>query len=63
LNAADPSARAGRVRPVKLAHFVIRTSRYREMVRWYEQLLEADVLTPTRTMSSCKSTTSLHGKR
>lgn len=35
---------AKRVRPVKLAHFVLRTARYREMVDWYMNLLEADVM-------------------
>jgi catechol 2,3-dioxygenase-like lactoylglutathione lyase family enzyme len=33
-----------RIRPQKLAHFVLRTSRYRTMVEWYQRLLEADVL-------------------
>ena len=31
------------VRPVKLAHFVVRTSRYREMVDWYVDLLQARI--------------------
>ncbi len=31
------------IRPVKLAHFVVRTSRYREMVDWYLDLLQAEV--------------------
>jgi catechol-2,3-dioxygenase len=33
-----------RVRPEKLAHIVIRTSRYRQMVDWYRNLLEAEVV-------------------
>jgi len=33
-----------RVRPIRLAHFVIRTSRYREVVAWYQHLLEAEVV-------------------
>jgi catechol-2,3-dioxygenase len=32
------------VRPKKLAHFVIRTSRYAPMVDWYRNLLEAEVV-------------------
>ena len=36
----------GRVRPAKLAHFVVRTSpeRFEEMAAWYIELLEADVV-------------------
>jgi len=32
-----------RIQPEKLAHFVIRTSRYREMVNWYQDLLETEI--------------------
>jgi len=32
------------VRPSKLAHFVVRTGRYREMVDWYLKVLEAEVV-------------------
>jgi len=32
----------GRVAPAKLAHFVRRTSRLKEMVAWYRQVLEAE---------------------
>src|SRR5262245_47354316 len=34
----------GRVPPVKLAHIVRRTSRFEEMVRWYETVLGAHVV-------------------
>jgi hypothetical protein len=34
----------GRVPPVKLAHIVRRTSRFDEMVRWYETVLGAHVV-------------------
>jgi catechol 2,3-dioxygenase-like lactoylglutathione lyase family enzyme len=33
-----------RVRPAKLAHFVVRTGRYRAMVDWYLKVLEAEVV-------------------
>ncbi len=33
-----------RVRPIKLAHFVLRTARPKEMVAWYRRVLEADVV-------------------
>ena len=32
-----------KIRPIKLAHFVVRTSRYREMVDWYVDLLNAKI--------------------
>ena len=35
---------APRIRPQKLAHVVVRTSRYRKMVDWYRKLLEADAV-------------------
>jgi catechol-2,3-dioxygenase len=34
----------GRLAPTKLAHFVVRTSRFAEMVRWYETVLAAEVV-------------------
>ena len=39
-------AEGERVRPAKLAHFVVRTSpeRFEEMAAWYSELLEADVV-------------------
>jgi catechol-2,3-dioxygenase len=40
-----------RVRPTKLAHFVIRTSRYKEMVDWYQTLLEAEIVFGDRQAS------------
>jgi catechol-2,3-dioxygenase len=33
-----------RVAPAKLAHFVLRTPRYTEMIHWYETVLEAKVV-------------------
>lgn len=36
-----PAALRGKVAPVKFAHAVMRTSRFREMVDWYETVLEA----------------------
>ena len=45
-NVAVPeSARdRGRIAPAKLAHFVLRTPRYTEMIRWYGTVLEAKVV-------------------
>ena len=37
-------AERGRVTPKQLAHVVRRTSRFAEMVRWYEAVLAADVV-------------------
>jgi catechol 2,3-dioxygenase-like lactoylglutathione lyase family enzyme len=34
---------AGLVRPQRLAHVVLRTSRYAEMIEWYKTMLSADV--------------------
>jgi catechol-2,3-dioxygenase len=34
----------GRIAPTKLAHIVRRTSRFEEMVRWYETVLGAEVV-------------------
>jgi catechol 2,3-dioxygenase-like lactoylglutathione lyase family enzyme len=31
-------------RPAKLAHFVIRSARYQDTIRWYEQVLGAEVV-------------------
>ncbi len=42
--AAKLRADRGRIPPVKLAHFVCRTSRFAEMVRWYETVLGAEVV-------------------
>jgi catechol 2,3-dioxygenase-like lactoylglutathione lyase family enzyme len=38
-----PARERGRIAPVKLAHVVMKTSRYAEMVAWYETVLEAGV--------------------
>jgi catechol-2,3-dioxygenase len=40
----EPAHDRGRVAPAKLAHFVLRTPRYTEMIRWYETVLEAKVV-------------------
>ncbi|MDG2332638.1 MAG: VOC family protein [Myxococcota bacterium] len=37
-----PARERGRIAPVKLAHVVMRTSRYRKMVDWYKEVLEAE---------------------
>jgi catechol-2,3-dioxygenase len=34
----------GRIAPAKLAHFVRKTSRFPEMVEWYEKVLEAEIV-------------------
>lgn len=34
----------GRIAPVKFAHIVFKTSRYEEMVGWYQTVLEAEVM-------------------
>ena len=34
----------GRVAPVQLAHFVRKTSRFGEMVEWYQKVLEAEIV-------------------
>ncbi len=34
----------GKTAPVKLAHIVLRTKRYEDMVRWYQTVLEAEVM-------------------
>lgn len=39
---ALPPRRAGAVVPAKLAHLVLRTPRYREMVDWYCRVLQAE---------------------
>ena len=39
-----PARDRGKVAPVKLAHIVLRTPRYTEMIRWYETVLEAEVV-------------------
>ncbi len=41
----------GKVAPTKFAHFVLRTSRYAEMIQWYRTVLEAEVMvgTPSAT--------------
>lgn len=36
-----PARERGAVAPMKLAHFVLRTSQYKKMVHWYENLLNA----------------------
>ena len=41
----------GRVRPSKLAHFVVRTSRYRAVVDWYLNVLEAEVVFSNRQVT------------
>lgn len=39
--AFDTEAKGNIVSPIKLAHFVLRTSRYEEMVAWYKRVLNA----------------------
>jgi catechol 2,3-dioxygenase-like lactoylglutathione lyase family enzyme len=39
-----PARQRGRIAPVKLAHAVMRTGRYREMVDWYARVLEAETV-------------------
>lgn len=34
----------GRVAPAQLAHFVRKTTRFREMVEWYQKVLEAEIV-------------------
>ena len=41
---AKLAAGRGRLAPIKLAHVVRRTSRFAEMVRWYEAVLAAEVV-------------------
>jgi catechol 2,3-dioxygenase-like lactoylglutathione lyase family enzyme len=44
-DAIPPTARArGRIAPAKLAHIVLRTNRYDEMLAWWKTVLELDVL-------------------
>jgi catechol 2,3-dioxygenase-like lactoylglutathione lyase family enzyme len=37
-----PARERGRIAPIRLAHVVMRTSRYRKMVDWYRGVLEAE---------------------
>ena len=37
----------GRIAPAKFAHIVFKTSRYEELIRWYQVVLEAEVMTAT----------------
>lgn len=41
----------GRTAPAKLAHFVLRTSRYAELIEWYKTVLEAEVVIGTPGIS------------
>ena len=43
-NLESGEASPERIRPIKLAHFVLRTARPKEMVDWYQKVLEADVV-------------------
>lgn len=40
----DPARDRGRIAPAKLAHYVLRTPRYTEMIKWYGTVLEAEVM-------------------
>ena len=48
----------GRVTPVKLAHFVLRTARLPELLRWYQTVLGATIVHSDDTSPSSASTTS-----
>ncbi|MCG8440627.1 MAG: VOC family protein [Caulobacterales bacterium] len=37
----------GKIAPAKLAHIVLRTSRYQEMIAWYQTVLEAEIVLGT----------------
>lgn len=37
----------GKIAPAKLAHVVIRTSQYEEMIKWYQTVLEAEIVLGT----------------
>lgn len=37
----------GKISPAKFAHFVLRSSRYEEMIEWYKSVLEAEVMAGT----------------
>ncbi|MFT5097941.1 MAG: catechol-2,3-dioxygenase [Candidatus Azotimanducaceae bacterium] len=37
----------GKISPVKLAHIVYKTSRFDEMIDWYQTVLEAEIMTAT----------------
>lgn len=41
----------GKVAPAKLAHIVFRTSQYEEMVKWYQTVLEAEIVLGTPMVS------------
>ncbi len=45
VDAVPSSARArGRIAPVKMAHVVLRTNRYDEMIAWWKTVLELEVM-------------------
>lgn len=46
-----PARERGRICPVKLAHVVMRTSRYGEMVEWYKTVLEAEATFSTKQIT------------
>lgn len=46
-----PARERGKIAPVKLAHVVIRTSRYSRMVDWYKTVLEAEVVFSNQMIS------------
>ena len=37
----------GKIAPAKFAHIVFKTSRYEELIRWYQVVLEAEIMTAT----------------
>ncbi|MFN3219233.1 MAG: VOC family protein [Acidimicrobiales bacterium] len=41
----------GKIAPAKLAHFVLRTSRYQEMIDWYRTVLEAEIMVGTEMVT------------
>ncbi len=43
----ETARQRGKIAPAKLAHFVVRTSRYAEVIRWYQTVLEAEVMVGT----------------
>lgn len=46
-----PAKERGRIAPTKLAHFVRKTSRLPEMRKWYETVLEAEIILETDNLA------------
>lgn len=48
---AIPPRRPGQISPAKLAHIVLRTPRYQEMLAWYTKVLDASIAFETPMIS------------